>query len=488
MVGLAIPKRWILFLAAVGLISALVATSRNEWVSAAGTIPDAPASISAVAGDGEIVVSWTAPASPGQSIPPGDTVLADIVIVDYTVTCVSSGETVTAAPDPTSSPHTFTGLTNGVAYTCSVVVNTAAGSALGPVASASAAIPAAPLVLLSALNVNVGSATVSVGGSTVFTAAAVDAGGTGATLTTTTWTFGSGTGSGQLDGGSTSTGNSVVYTAVSGGSVTINVTALQTTGIEIIKTISVTNFTPAPQPTAVPPVSNPTTPQPTPPPKPTEKSEVVVISPEAAASITVEITETDADFDAVSKFDLDLPAQSVSEFFVLTVTPVKKTEAATHALLPDTHTPTSIPPLKVEITDADGAPVDRLTLNAAYTVKITVSKAELDRLGLNMSDLEILKARDPLTGPFTPLATTFTILANGDVVFEGSSSSFSTFVVATRVTAGAPAAPTAVPALPSTGDVAPTTGQAVAFLIIGLVLAVSGGAYLRRQRKVAGAR
>lgn len=485
MVGLAIPKRWILFLAAVGLISALVATSRNEWVSAAGTIPDAPASISAVAGDGEIVVSWTAPASPGQSIPSGGSVLEDIVIVDYTVTCVSSGETVTAAPDPTSSPHTFTGLTNGDAYTCSVVVNTLAGSALGPAATASAATPAAALVLLDALNLNVSSATVAVGGSTVFTAAAVDAGGTGATLTTTTWTFGSGTGTGSL---STTTGNSVVYTAVSSGSVTINVTALQTTGIEIIKTISVTNFTPAPQPTAVPPVSNPTTPQPTPPPKPTEKSEVVVISPEAAASITVEITETDADFDVVSKFDLDLPAQSVSEFFVLTVTPVNKTEAATHVALPETHTPTSIPPLKVEITDADGEPVDRLTLNAAYTVKITVSKAELDRLGLNMSSLEILKARNPLTGPFTPLATTFTILANGDVVFEGSSNSFSTFVVGTRVTAGAPAVPTAVPALPSTGDVAPTTGQAVAFLMIGLVLAVSGGAYLRRQRKVAGAR
>jgi hypothetical protein len=412
-------------------------------------------------------------------------VLADIDIDDYTVTCTSSGAPVTATVLPTPLSHTFTGLTNGVVYTCSVVVNTDAGT--GDPATADPATPGVGLVYLSAFNLNVSSATVAVGGSTVFTAAAVDAGGTGATLTTITWTVGSG---GSL---STTTGNSVVYTATSSGTVTINVTALQTTGIRKPDdpndgVITVTNFTPAPQPTAVPPVSNPTTPQPTPPPKPTEKSEVVVISPEAAASITVEITETDADFDVVSKFDLDLPAQSVSEFFVLTVTPVKKTEAATHVLLPETHTPTSIPPLKVEITDADGEPVDRLTLNAAYTVKITVSKAELDRLGLNMSSLEILKARNPLTGPFTPLATTFTILANGDVVFEGSSNSFSTFVVGTRVTAGAPAAPTAVPALPSTGDVAPTTGQAVAFLIIGLVLAVSGGAYLRRQRKVAGAR
>src|SRR5690606_675094 len=74
------------------------------------TAPDAPTIGTATAGDGQVSVSFTAPADDGGS-----------AITGYTVTSSPGGVTATGA----SSPITVTGLTNGTAYTFSVTATNA---------------------------------------------------------------------------------------------------------------------------------------------------------------------------------------------------------------------------------------------------------------------------------------------------------------------------------------------------------------------------
>ena len=94
--------------------------------------PGAPAGVSGVAGDSEVVVSWTAPASDGGS-----------VISSYTVTSSPDNKTCSTA----GLSCTVAGLTNGTAYTFTVAATNAAG--VGPASNQSAAVtPVAPLVAL----------------------------------------------------------------------------------------------------------------------------------------------------------------------------------------------------------------------------------------------------------------------------------------------------------------------------------------------------
>ena len=85
-----------------------------------GTIaaPSAPRSLAASPSDGQIVLSWTAPSSVGGG-----------PIISYTATASPGGATCTVS----STGCTFTGLTNGTAYTFSVV----AANRGGPSAAAS---------------------------------------------------------------------------------------------------------------------------------------------------------------------------------------------------------------------------------------------------------------------------------------------------------------------------------------------------------------
>lgn len=85
------------------------------------TVPGAPTSPVATAGNAQASVAFTAPVSNGGS-----------AITSYTVTSTPGGFTATGA----SSPLLVTGLTNGTAYTFTVVATNVAGNSVASAASA----------------------------------------------------------------------------------------------------------------------------------------------------------------------------------------------------------------------------------------------------------------------------------------------------------------------------------------------------------------
>src|SRR5690606_17129230 len=120
------------------------------------TVPGAPTAVSAVRGNEQATVSFTAPVSDGGA-----------TIGTYTVTANPGGQTSTGA----ASPITVTGLTNGTAYTFTVTATNAAGTGTASTAS-SAVTPAATPGAPTAVSATPGDASASVS----FTAPASDGG------------------------------------------------------------------------------------------------------------------------------------------------------------------------------------------------------------------------------------------------------------------------------------------------------------------------
>ncbi len=97
-----------------------VVSSATSMVSVSSNVPSAPTSVSAIAGDGQAVVSFTAPESNGGS-----------PIIEYIVTSSPGNITVTGS----STTIIVIGLTNGTTYTFTVKAVNTAGAGVQSVAS-----------------------------------------------------------------------------------------------------------------------------------------------------------------------------------------------------------------------------------------------------------------------------------------------------------------------------------------------------------------
>ena len=114
--------------------------SLTVGTTAPETVPGAPTSPVATAGDASASVSWTAPASDGGSVVTGYVVTPYIGAVAQTPVIFSSTETT----------QDVTGLTNGTAYTFKVAAINAVGTGSQSAASNSvtpATVPGAPTVV-----------------------------------------------------------------------------------------------------------------------------------------------------------------------------------------------------------------------------------------------------------------------------------------------------------------------------------------------------
>jgi outer membrane protein OmpA-like peptidoglycan-associated protein len=113
---------------ATSVVGDSLESSESPAVTPSG-VPDAPTAVSARGGSGEATVSFTAPANDGGS-----------AITAYTVTATPGGASATCA----ASPCTVDGLTNGTAYTFTVVATNDNGDSPESDASGPATPAAAP--------------------------------------------------------------------------------------------------------------------------------------------------------------------------------------------------------------------------------------------------------------------------------------------------------------------------------------------------------
>jgi hypothetical protein len=115
------------------VLFALTACAPAQHLGREPRVPPAPKSVTAVAGDGEATVTWAIPVmTGGEHVDPSET------ITGYTVTS-SDGTTM----DTEAAHITFTGLTNGTAYTFTVTATNANGTSPASQPS-NEVIPAAP--------------------------------------------------------------------------------------------------------------------------------------------------------------------------------------------------------------------------------------------------------------------------------------------------------------------------------------------------------
>ena len=101
-------------------------TAQDPGPPATASVPGAPSSVSAVAGDGSASISWSAPSDGGSPI-------TGYTITPYIGATKQASTTITGSPPATAA--TVTGLTNGTAYTFVVTATNAIGT--GPASPAS---------------------------------------------------------------------------------------------------------------------------------------------------------------------------------------------------------------------------------------------------------------------------------------------------------------------------------------------------------------
>lgn len=483
MLGSAIPKRWVVSLALVGLVSLFMASYAAVWsgeASAAGsTVPDAPISVAAVAGDEQVTVSWTAPGDDGGA-----------AITQYSVVGTPSTSTVTT--NGSTLTAVIPGLTNGTAYTFAVTALNSEGSSTSSAASNSVTPVDVPTggVLSDLLAPN--SLNLSSGQVVVLSALPIDdLGNQDLSLPNVTYSWNTSSGCGSMTSGSTS--RTPTFTADSGScSGEIIVHANQGDGANVPasgRTISVSISAPpaAPAPTAVPvdPVVIPVII-----PSGLNASDVDVILP-VTGGMASSVTQTIGGV-IFRPTTLNVPSGALDSGTVNAVdivpldvgdVPAPPPPAATEGSSSDTFMfGSSI--IEVQWYDGDGAALDTFRLNRPAQICVPFTAADLAAASGGPDGLAIWRYNGTEWVPLASSVDTFsnTVCAN--------TSNFSVFAlglaVAAPETEGPAPEPTAVPetGLPVTGDYTPGMGALVLAMLAGIALIATGAFTARRVRRV----
>jgi hypothetical protein len=480
-VGSIVPKRWILGIFALGLIATMVATSANPWAGAATL----PTTVSAqVLSASSIKVTWVA-VDAGSTVPGGSP-----LVDGYSVSCLGSPGTVTKTVTGISATTvTVDNLTANTAYVCSVLASSGSTLPSSGIAASSVTTTAALLTgvtILGGDNRSIASdATVPIDIST----AGADSGFTIAVSVDT---------GGSVNAASGTESTSFTFTSSGTGTSVVTVTVTQTsTGWVKSDTVTFAKIGAAPADEVEEPVAPTTAEQSSlpdisdkpagsaaagvfdatsgatifavTPPQPTEgtpPNEPVAVTvnfpsgafPNSAGSVSVEVFSSSPT--EVEDY-VDIVVSGGTGASAPVITPIKNAGSIT-----------------IDIKNNAGEDAD-VTTTDDVAVKFKVDQSIFNG-SVDFESVAMFKTDNPLTGPWTELATGFTIVG-GEVEFEAKTRNFSTFMLGSKTRDIGIGGSGAV--LPSAGDAAPTTTQALLLAGLGLMLIAGGGVYVRRQRR-----
>ena len=475
MLGSAIPKRWVSSLALVGLVSLFMASYAAIWADPASashttttTVAEAPLSVQALAGDEQASVRWSAPGSNHGA-----------TITGYTVTSSPGG--LTATVNGVTLTAVVTGLTNGVAYTFTVLATNSEGNSLASSASNSVSPTDVPtgsvlthLLVSTSLNLTAGQS-LGIGVNPVNENGSINL---SMPSIVYTWTSGA---CGTLD---STTSRTPVFTAVNAGCTgTISVSARQGNGSQIpasARTILVNVAAPpaTPAPTAIP----------------TDPAVVPVIVPAglSADDVTVILPSSGGTFSVPTSgsgpaIAIEVPGGALDSGTAAAVNivvissadvpppPAGATEGASSGTFKFGSTI-----IDIQWYDDGGTALDSFSLNRPAEICVPYSQADIDGAvgGPDGMALWRYNGSDWVQLNSSVNTGAGTVCAN--------TSNFSSFALGLAVAApGSDGEEAVAPtALPVTGDYSPGIGGLILAMLAGIALVAVGAFTARRARRV----
>lgn len=447
-----------------GATSTPSATSSLTAFTAVGR-PGPVTAVNVAAGNGSVTASWakvTTDASGNALVTAVNKYTVSVTPADVSPILITDVTKLAAA----TQSIVISGLTNGTAYTVTVVASNPDGNS-DPKTSSSVTPES---TALSSVTLGLSSFTISANGTHRFTATPLT--GSGGTPANVTIVF-------SVTGGGTIDASSGLYTAPNaGGTSVVTASATQSgTGATASDSVTVTVLAPPPAATPTPEPVNPPGPVPTPPPPDNVGGGTSVVTPVEGGTVATE--------DGGVK--LEIKPGTVDAFVVVDVSPVQvaSVPAVPTALRVRVSTGGVV---DITFKDADGKPIDNFVAGRAITVTVKFTDAEAADAG-GANNLVIMKY-DEKAGTWSKLTTTVDLL---NKTLSAQVKTFSLFgvgipevVAAPTATAAAGATATPRPdvSLPATGDVAPGAGAIMGFIVLGLIFLTSGVAIVRRRQVV----
>jgi len=472
MLGSAIPKRWVSSLALVGLVSLFMASYAAIWSDPASashttttTVASVPLSAQALAGDEQASVRWNAP-----SYDHGAT------ITGYTVTSSPGG--LTSTVNGVTLTAVVTGLTNGVAYTFTVVATNSKGNSVASSASNSVTPVDVPtgsvltdLMVSPSLNVMAGQV-VGIGVNPLNENYSINL---SMPSIVYTWTPGS---CGTLD---STTSRTPVFTAASTACTgTISVSAQQGNGSQVpasARTITVNVAGPpaTPEPTAIPtdPVVIPVIV-----PAGLSADDVTVILPSSGGTFSVPSSDSGpAIAIEVPGGALDSGTAAAVNIVVISAVdvpppPAAATEGASSGTFKFGSTI-----IDIQWYDDGGTALDSYSLNRPAKICVPFSQADIAGSAGGPDGMALWRYNG---SDWVQLNSTVNISA-GTVC--ANTANFSSFALGLAVAVSDEPAADVTTGLPVTGDYSPGIGGLILAMLAGIALVAVGAFTARRARR-----